>query len=86
MSIAEYKEQLTQLSRHAHHLVSTETMKVRRFVRGLVNPLFSNLFPMIGKMSYTEIMDVVYGLEFGMGGTKSCQGVRQEAENERILF
>ena len=63
ISITEYKEQFNRLSRYALHLVSIETMKVRRFVRGLADPLFSNLFPMVGRISYVEIVDVVYGLE-----------------------
>ena len=65
MSVAEYKEQFTKLSCHAHHLVSTETMRARRFVRDLVDPLFSNLLPMVETMSYAEIMDAAYSLEIG---------------------
>ena len=61
--VIEYEEQFTRLSRYAPHLVSTETMKVRRFVWGLANPLFSNLFPMVRRMSYPKIMDATYGLE-----------------------
>ena len=45
--------------------MSTKTMRVRRFVRGLADRLFSNQFLMIGRMSYAVIMDVAYGLEFG---------------------
>ena len=63
MFVTEYKEQFTRLSIYTLHLVSTETMKIKRFVRGLADPLFSNLFPMVGRMSYAEIMDVTYGLE-----------------------
>ena len=32
MSVAEYEEQFTKLSCHAHHLLSTETMRAKRFV------------------------------------------------------
>ena len=35
MSIAEYEEQFTNLSCYADHLVSNDTMKARRFVRGI---------------------------------------------------
>ena len=63
MSVAEYKEQFTKLSRYAHHLMSIETMRVRRFVHGLADPLFSNLLSMVGRMSYVEIMDAAYGHE-----------------------
>ena len=65
MSIVEYEKQFTKLTIYAHHLVSTETMKVRRFVRGLVDPLFSNFFQTVRSISYAEIMDAAYGLEFG---------------------
>lgn len=65
MSITEYEEQFTRLFRYAHHLVSTETMRVRRFVQSLVDPLFSNLLPLIGRMSYAKIVDAAYDLEFG---------------------
>ena len=34
MSVIEYEEHFTRLSRYAPHLVSTETMKVMRFVWG----------------------------------------------------
>ena len=40
-------------------------MKARRFVRGLVDPLFSNLLPMVRRMSYAEIVDATYDLEIG---------------------
>ena len=65
MSIAEYEEQFTNLSRYAYHLISNDTMKARRLVRGLLDPLFSNLLPMVGRMSYAEIVDAIYGLEIG---------------------
>lgn len=44
--------------------MSIETLKVRRFVWGLADPLFSNLFPMVRRMSYAKIVDAVYDLEF----------------------
>ena len=53
------------MSRYAYHLVSTDTMKARRFVRGLLDLLFSNLLPMVGRMSYAEIVDAAYGFEIG---------------------
>ena len=65
MSVAEYEDQFTSLSRYVYHLVSTDTLGPKRFVRGLANPLFSNLLLMIGRMSYVEIMDAAYGLEIG---------------------
>ena len=65
MSIAEYEEQFTNLSRYANHLVSAKTIRARRFVRGLTDPLFTNLLPMVGRMSYVEIVDTTYSLEIG---------------------
>ena len=65
MTIAEYEEQFTSLSRYAYHLVSDDTMRARRFVRGLLDPYFSNLLPMVGRMTYAEIVDAAYGLEIG---------------------
>ena len=61
----EYEEYFTTLSRYAPHLVSIENMRVKRFIRGLADPMFSNLFPMIRRMSYAKIVDTTYGLESG---------------------
>ena len=65
MSVTKYKEHFARLSKYASYLVSTETMRIRRFFRGLEDPLFSNPFLMVRRMSYAEIMDVAYGLQFG---------------------
>ncbi|WRX31636.1 Retrotransposon gag domain - like 10 [Theobroma cacao] len=40
MTVSEYDIKFTQLSRYAPYLVSTEEMKIQRFVDGLVEPLF----------------------------------------------
>ena len=64
MSVIEYKEQFTKSSGYTPHLVSTETMKVKRFAQGLVDPLFSNLYPMVRRISFAKIVDAAYGHEF----------------------
>ncbi|EOX94096.1 Uncharacterized protein TCM_003239 [Theobroma cacao] len=40
MTVSEYDIKFTQLARYAPYLVSTEEMKIQRFVDGLVEPLF----------------------------------------------
>ncbi|WRX23329.1 zinc finger protein [Theobroma cacao] len=40
MTVSEYDIKFTQLTRYAPYLVSTEEMKIQRFVDGLVEPLF----------------------------------------------
>ncbi|WRX23573.1 Retrotransposon gag domain - like 10 [Theobroma cacao] len=40
MTVSEYDIKFTQLSRYVPYLVSTEEMKIQRFVDGLVEPLF----------------------------------------------
>ena len=64
MSVIAYKEQFTKLSGYTSHQLSTETMTVKRFVRGLADPLFSNLYPMVGRISFAKIVDAAYGHEF----------------------
>ena len=52
---------------------------------------------MVKRMSYAEIVDAIYGLEFGRKDQRvakesskkqkmRCQGVRQEAEDKRIFL
>ena len=55
------------------HLMSTETIKVRRFVRGLADPLFFNLFLMVRRMLYAEIIDATYGLKSGREEQKAAK-------------
>ncbi|WRX29259.1 Reverse transcriptase domain - like 10 [Theobroma cacao] len=40
MTVSEYDIKFTQLARYAPYLISTEEMKIQRFVDGLVEPLF----------------------------------------------
>ena len=40
MTVSEYDIKFTQLARYAPYLVSTEEMKIQRFVDGLVEQLF----------------------------------------------
>ena len=44
MSVAEYEARFCQLSRHASTLISDESEKVRRFVRGLTPAICSYVF------------------------------------------
>ena len=45
MSVTEYDIKFTQLSRYAPHLVLMERMRIKRFVDGLVKPLFLAVAP-----------------------------------------
>ena len=63
MSVAEYDAHFTRLSRYTPHLVAIETIKVRKFVRGLLDPMFTTFSPEVRRMSYAEIVNVTYGIE-----------------------
>ena len=62
MTISEYDIQFTRLSRYAPHLVSTEEMKVKRFVNGLRDYLFRSIH-FTETMTYTQVLDAALRFE-----------------------
>ncbi|XP_072072234.1 uncharacterized protein [Arachis hypogaea] len=66
MSVMQYENSFTELSRYVEHLVTPDIMRVKRFVRGLENPYFTALSPMVGSMTYSEIVNAAYGIEAGL--------------------
>ena len=64
LSMAKYDIKFTQLSRYAPHLVPTKKMKIKRFIDGLVRPLFRVVAPQMKSFpSYAAIMDCAKMLE-----------------------
>ena len=65
MSIIEYDTEFTQLSRYAPQLVAIEALRAKRFIQGLIDPLFTTLAPQIGKVTYAEVMNAALLIESG---------------------
>ena len=63
MLVIEYDMEFTRLSRYAPPLVATEALRAKRFIRGLVDPLFITLALHIGKVTYVEAMNVTLLIE-----------------------
>lgn len=63
MSVAEYDAHFTRLSRYTPHLVAIDTINVRKFVRGLLDPMFTTFSLEVRRMSYAEIVNATYGIE-----------------------
>ncbi|MED6177286.1 hypothetical protein PIB30_096729 [Stylosanthes scabra] len=61
-----YENHSTELSRYAEYLVTSDIMRVKRFFRGLANPYFITLSPLVGSMNYSEIVNASYGIEAGL--------------------
>ncbi|XP_072081185.1 uncharacterized protein [Arachis hypogaea] len=66
MTVTEYAKEFTRLSKSAPYLVNSEEMKVRRFVRGLAEPMFTTLMPEVGRMSFKDVLNSAYGIEAGI--------------------
>ncbi|XP_029151508.1 uncharacterized protein [Arachis hypogaea] len=60
-TLLQNENRFIELSRYAEHLVTPDIMRVKRFVRGLANPYFTALSPMVGSMTYSEIVNDAYG-------------------------
>ncbi|XWS50895.1 hypothetical protein CRYUN_Cryun12cG0129400 [Craigia yunnanensis] len=69
MSMFEYDIRFTQLSRYVLNFVLTEEMKVKRFVNGLVEPLFIVVEPQ-KFASYSLVVDCARMIE--IRSAKSC--------------
>ena len=66
MSCMDYDMEFIRLSHYAiAHLVASAALRVERFVRGLVNPLFTALAPQINKTTYAEAVNVALLIELG---------------------
>ena len=64
MTMVEYDVRFTQLSRYASYLVSTERMRIERFIDGLVRPLYRAVAPQMKTFpSYSVTVDCARMLE-----------------------
>ncbi|XP_072058823.1 uncharacterized protein [Arachis hypogaea] len=75
MTVTEYAKEFTRLSKSALYLVNSEEMKVRRFVRGLTEPMFTTLMPEIGRMSFKDVLNFAYGIEAGIAERNTFKDV-----------
>ncbi|XP_025665169.1 uncharacterized protein [Arachis hypogaea] len=64
--MTEYAKEFARLSKSAPYLVNSKEMKVRRFVRGLAEPMFTTLMPEVGRMSFKDVLNSAYGIEVGI--------------------
>ena len=63
MLVIEYDMEFTWLSHYGFHLVATEALRVKGFIHGLVDHLFTTLAPQIGKIMYAEAMNATLLVE-----------------------
>ncbi|XP_052113917.1 uncharacterized protein LOC110278045 [Arachis duranensis] len=75
MTVTEYAKEFTRLSKSAPYLVNSEEMKVRRFVRGLAEPMFTTLMPEVGRMSFKDVLNSAYGIEVGIAERNAFKDV-----------
>ncbi|XP_016200397.1 uncharacterized protein LOC107641417 [Arachis ipaensis] len=75
MTVTEYAKEFTRLSKSAPYLVNSEEMKVRRFVRGLAEPMFTTLMPEVGRMSFKDVLNSAYGIEAGIAERNTFKDV-----------
>ncbi|RYR69893.1 uncharacterized protein [Arachis hypogaea] len=75
MTVTEYAKEFTRLSKSAPYLVNSEEMKVRCFVRGLAEPMFTTLMPEVGRMSFKDVLNSAYGIEAGIAERNAFKDV-----------
>ncbi|RYR70874.1 hypothetical protein HN51_023259 [Arachis hypogaea] len=75
MSVMQYENRFTELSRYAEHLVTPDIMRVKRFVQGLANPYFTALSPMVESLTYSEIVNAAYGIETELEERRANKGI-----------
>ncbi|EOY08406.1 Uncharacterized protein TCM_022818 [Theobroma cacao] len=79
MTVSEYDIKFTQLSRYAPYLVSTEEMKIQRFVDGLVEPLF-RVVASQDFTTYSAVVDCAQHIEMR---TSESRATRDRAKRTR---
>ena len=78
MSVIEYDMEFTRLSYYAPQLVAIETLRAERFIRGLVDPLFTTLVPQIGKVTFAEVMNATLLIEFSKMERRASKEANKE--------
>ena len=77
--------EFTWLSRYAFHLVATKALRVERFIRGLVNPLFTTLAPQIHKITYAKAVNAALLIESGKMERKASKEATKKPKT-RVSF
>ena len=81
MSVTEYDIQFTRLSRYAPYLVSTERLKVERFVNGLQDYLFRSI-QISDTTTYTDVLDAALRLELLIKESQAKRETREKIKTE----
>ena len=63
MSVAQYDAQFTLLSIYAPHMVTTEALRMTRFICGLANLMFTTLSSQFTKLTYAEAVNTAMRIE-----------------------
>lgn len=71
MTVSEYDDHFSQLSRHVLHMVPTDALRTGGFIRGLANPMFTTLSSHVGRITYTEAMDASLHIKAGQQKRKA---------------
>ncbi|WRX16502.1 Retrotransposon gag domain - like 10 [Theobroma cacao] len=81
MMVSEYDIKFTQLSRYAPYLVSTEEMKIQRFVDGLVEPLF-RVVASQDFTTYSTAVDCAQRIEMRTSESRAARDRAKRARTE----
>ena len=81
MSVSEYDIMFTRLSRYAPHLVSSEEMKVKRFVNGLRDYLFWSIH-FTETTTYTQVLDAALHFEARVKERQAERDSRKRSRSE----
>ncbi|XP_016185275.1 uncharacterized protein LOC107626896 [Arachis ipaensis] len=80
MTVIEYAKEFTRPSKSAPYLMNSEEMKIRRFVRGLAEPMFITLMPEVGRMSFKDVLNSAYGIEAGIAERNAYKDVGKKSK------
>ncbi|XP_017976442.1 PREDICTED: uncharacterized protein LOC108661959 [Theobroma cacao] len=80
MTVLEYDIKFTQLAKYAPYLVSTEEIKIQRFVDGLVEPLFRAVASQ-DFTTYSAVVDCAQRIEMR---TSESRAIRDRAKKTKI--
>ncbi|XP_021297784.1 uncharacterized protein LOC110426803 [Herrania umbratica] len=81
ITVAEYDVKFTQLARYVPYLISTKEMKIRRFVDGLVEPLFKGVSSREFDF-YASVVDCAQKIEMRIVKTKIAKDRSKRAKIE----
>ncbi|WRX26672.1 Retrotransposon gag domain - like 10 [Theobroma cacao] len=80
MTVSEYDIKFTQLSRYAPYLISTEEIKIQRFVDGLVEPLFRA----VASQDFTAV-DCAQRIKMRTSESKAAKDRANRAKTEVVV-